>query len=127
MINVLIYLLILIISYYNYKLLFICNIFLFSSFCLIFFLFIFWSEKAMMKRRFKFAIKCLHELMQIEPNENIVFGSYNFYEGLFFIYLLVTGEIEKNLKYVLDLSDSNKNDLLRYRFVKVCFISHIGY
>lgn len=80
--------------------------------------FLYNMEKAMMKRRFKFAIKCLHELMQIEPNENIVFGSYNFYEGLFFIYLLVTGEIEKNLKYVLDLSDSNKNDLLRYRFVK---------
>ncbi|XP_029164646.1 uncharacterized protein LOC114935883 [Nylanderia fulva] len=80
--------------------------------------FLFNMEKEIAKRRFKFAIKCLHEIIKIDPRENIVFSPYNFYEALFFIYIIATSNIKRYLERALDLSDFQNNTLIRYRFVK---------
>ncbi|XP_029170371.1 uncharacterized protein LOC114940056 [Nylanderia fulva] len=68
--------------------------------------------------RFNFAIKCLHEVMKVNPDKNFVFSPLSIYEGLFLTNILITGEITNRLITILSLNGISKADLINYCICK---------
>ncbi|XP_029164070.1 uncharacterized protein LOC114935389 isoform X2 [Nylanderia fulva] len=71
-------------------------------------------EKTIKQGRFRFAMKCLHKVMEVNPNRNLIFSPPCIYNALFLTHFLIKGAIEERLKLILCLGIFSKTDFMNY-------------